>query len=32
LRADLDTEESQLAHAPAQFVDSSVRVLKGDGA
>jgi hypothetical protein len=30
--ADLDTEESRLAHAPAQLVDGPVGVLKGDGA
>ncbi|MDT5137628.1 MAG: hypothetical protein QOD58_1890 [Mycobacterium sp.] len=31
-RADLDTEESRLAHAPAQLFDGPVGVLKGDGA
>ena len=30
--ADLDTEEARLAHAPVQFVDGSVGILKGDGA
>lgn len=30
--ADLDTEESRLAHTPAQLVDGPVGVLEGDGA
>ncbi len=30
--ADLDTEKARLAHAPAQFVNGEVGVLKGDGA
>ncbi len=32
LRADLDTEESRSAHAPAHLVDGPVGVLQGDGA
>jgi hypothetical protein len=32
LRADLDTEESPMAHAPAHLVDGPVGVLQGDGA
>jgi hypothetical protein len=30
LRADLNTEETPLAHAPAHLVDGPVRVLQGD--
>ena len=32
LCADLDTEESRMAHAPAHLVDGPVGVLQGDGA
>ncbi|MCW2654203.1 MAG: hypothetical protein JWR32_5179 [Mycobacterium sp.] len=32
LRADLDAEESPMAHAPAHLVDGPVGVLQGDGA
>ena len=32
LRADLDTEESTMAHAPPHLVDGAVGVLQGDGA
>jgi hypothetical protein len=32
LRADLDTDESALAHAPAHLVDGPVGVLQGDRA
>jgi hypothetical protein len=32
LRADLDTEESMMAHAPPHLVDGAVRVLQGEGA
>ena len=32
LRADLDTEESRLSHAPTQLVHGQVGILQGDGA
>jgi hypothetical protein len=32
LCADLDTEESRLAHAPARLVNRPIGILQGDGA
>jgi hypothetical protein len=32
LSADLDTDESPMAHAPAHLVDGPVGILQGDGA